>query len=178
MLRSLRERGPVVLVPAAWTTVLLAHLAVVEAQTLLIAHAVMVVLQTAFVALSWSDMEDGALRVWRTVILAGIPVTAAGLVGLGGWTPVPEDLLLGVALFGWMLLPAVGFALTETHLADGWDPLPGPVSVYQFGTVLCVVGALVYGVLVVGGVNGTVVPSLLLVGIGQTAGILDAAYRG
>lgn len=183
MFRSLRENGPVVLVPAAWSVVIAAHLGAVADRTLLIAHIVMVVLQALFVVASWTDMQSGVLRIWRSVILVGIPVTAAGLVGLAGWasaTPVPESLLLGLSVIGWMLLPAVGFVYTGRELPDGGTRTLGghPIPIYGLAALLCVVGIVLYGGGFFAGTDPSAIVGLALVGIGQTAGIVDAVLRG
>ncbi len=98
MLRRLRETGPVVLVPVAWLFALLAHVGTLATRTVLLAHVVMAVLLIGFLVLSWTEMTEGVLRVWRTVILVGVPVTLSGVAGLlvrpGG------TVLLAVALVG------------------------------------------------------------------------------
>jgi len=161
MLRRLRENGPVVLVPLAWTFVTAAHLELVARRTLLIAHLVMAALLLAFAALSWADMREGALRVWRRVIVVGFGLTVAGAAGL----VLSERRLLWVAVVGWMLLPAAGLLDTARRGAR-------PARAYLAGGALSALGAAVY---VVGpsGSTATLV-GLLLVGVGQTAGIVAA----
>jgi hypothetical protein len=161
MLRRLRENGPVVLVPLAWTFVTVAHLGAVARRTILIAHLVMATLLLAFAALSWVDMRDGALLVWRRVIVVGFVLTVAGAVGL----VLPDPRLLWVAVVGWMLLPAAGLWDTGRRGAR-------PARAYYVGGACSALGAVVYVV----GPNGSAatLAGLALVGIGQTAGIVAA----
>ena len=166
----LRENGPVLLVPAAWGVVGAAHAGVVSERTLLIAHAVMAVILLVFAVVSWNEMGEGVLRVWRNVLAVGFFLTVSGLAGLYG---IPGDsVFLAVSLYGWMLLPAAGLAYTARK-----TDAPYPSA---FGAFLSVVGALVYAVGVTAPVLSVPQPSLLavaLVGVGQTVGIADAVYR-
>lgn len=167
MFRPLRENGPAVLVPAAWFVVVATVLDIVSLRALFVAHAVMSVLLVAFAVTSWRDMADGVLRVWRLVLVAGTPVTFAGVAGFLTRGSIPSSALLALSLFGWMLLPAAGFLYTAQRVEAG-------SRVYEFGVVCCVAGAIVVG----GGPSTTwTVVGLALVGIGQTAGILDATLR-
>lgn len=166
MLRRLRENGPVVLVPLAWTFVTAAHADLVATRPLLIAHLVMDTLLVTFAALSWSDMTTGVLRVWRTVIVVGLGLTLAGTAGLLA-TPM-VDPLLALAVVGWMLLPAAGLAYTGRAVTE-WP------RVYLVGAGLSALGAVVYvaAPLLPGGAPATLV-GLTLVNVGQTAGIVAA----
>jgi hypothetical protein len=161
MLRRLRENGPVVLVPLAWSFVTAAHLGAVARRTLLIAHLVMATLLLAFAALSWTDMREGALLVWRRVIVVGFVFTVAGAAGL----VLSDRRLLWVAVVGWMLLPAAGLWDTGRRGAR-------PARAYLAGGACSALGAVVYVV----GPNGSAatLAGLALVGIGQTAGIVAA----
>jgi len=166
MLRRLRENGPVVLVPLAWTFAIAAHLDVLAIRTVLIAHVVMDVILLAFVALSWTDMRSGVLRAWKLVILVGFVLTTIGTVGLLQ-TPPTEPLLV-LTVVGWLLVPAAGLAYTGQHVARS-------PRVYTTGAALSVLGALVYAVAPVfdGGTTG-LVAGLAVAGLGQTAGIVAA----
>ena len=170
MLRRLRENGPVVLVPLAWTFATAAHLELIAVHTVLIGHLVMDAVLVAFAALSWADMRDGVLLAWKVVLLVGLAVTLLGTVVLfaaPGATP-----LLRVTVLGWMLVPAAGLAYTGRNVAPDAAP-----RVYTAGAALSVVGAVAYlaapplatGALAVGG--------LVLVNVGQTAGIVNAVYQ-
>jgi len=166
--RRARELGPPLLVPLAWTFVAAAQIGVVADRTIFIALVVMSVLLAGFAATGRADMRSGALLVWWRIIAVGTLVT---LCGVAGFLLDPRsEMLLAIALVGWMLLPAVGFVDTGRRVADGnW--------VYAVGTVGCVVGAVLYGWgLAVGSAQG-MLAGLALVGIGQTAGIFDAALR-
>ncbi|MFP4188720.1 MAG: hypothetical protein ACLFR5_04855 [Halobacteriales archaeon] len=161
---ALTENGPVVLVPAAWTTAGAAVAGLVETRTLLIAYGVMAVLIALFAVDSWSQMSEGVLRVWRAVLAVGLPVTVAGFVGLY------SDLhtLVAISLYGWFLLPAAGFVLTARAVEE-----PAP---YAVGAALSIVGVAVYAASVVAG-SPPPTTGVALVGVGQTVGIADAVYR-
>jgi len=169
--RRLRENGPVVLVPLAWTFVTAVHLDLVGTYPLLVAHLVMDAIILAFTATSWSDMREGVLRAWKLVLVVGLGLTLAGTAGLLASPAV--DALLGMGLYGWMILPAAGLAYTGQHVGEDEAP-----RVYLAGALLSVVGAVVYAV---GGVAtlGTagVVVGLTLVNLGQTAGIVTAVVQ-
>ena len=163
MLRWLRENGPVVLVPLAWTFAIVAHLELVATRTVLIAHVVMDVLLFAFAVLSWSDMRSGVLRAWKLVILAGLAVTLVGTVGLSQSPPAWP--LLSLTVVGWLLVPAVGLLYTGRRVTRS-------ARVYTVGALCSAVGAVLYVValLATGGTTG-LVAALVVGGIGQTAGI-------
>ncbi|WP_254821165.1 hypothetical protein [Haloglomus halophilum] len=171
MFRRLRANGPAVLVPAAWAVVIGAHVGLVATRTLLVAHVVMTVLLVAFAALSYGEMREGLLSVWWLVVAAGVPVTTAGLLGLV--VPVLGRVFLPLTVGGWMLLPGAALVETGREMADD-----GPRSVYLAAGGLCLGGALVYfGGLFGAGGQRALVAGLVLVGVGQTAGIIDAVVR-
>ncbi len=162
--RRLLDIGPAGLVPLAWVFTLLAHRGLVGLRSLQIAHAVMLALLIAFVIAGWRAMATGALAVWRGIIVIGIPVTAAGLFGFIGDVPI----LHAISLYGWMILPALGLIYTGRQ-----QPLS--TAVYVGGGSLSLFGAGVYAVLGAGG--PWTLAGIGLVGLGQTLGIVDAAFR-
>lgn len=169
--RRLRENGPVVLVPAAWTVAAAAHFDVVDRHTLLMAHVVMDVVLVVFAALSWSDMQSGVLRAWLAVLLAGLPFTLLGTYGLFE-APV-EETLVAPTVYAWMLIPAAGLAYTGQAVGDEEGPW-----VYLVGAALSTLGAFVYAA--AGSLSMVLSPTLVglaLVGLGQTAGIANAVYQ-
>jgi hypothetical protein len=167
MLRRLRENGPVVLVPLAWTFATTAHLDLLALRTVLIAHIVMATIIAAFTVLSWREMTDGVLLVWKRVLLAGLPITLVGIAGLLANPPIEP--LLTATVVGWMLVPAAGLAVTGRLV----DRRP---RAYLVGAVLSAVGAVAY----VGGLSAAVpalvIGGLSLTNVGQTAGIVAAVY--
>ncbi|MFC7096381.1 hypothetical protein [Halobaculum marinum] len=174
MFRRIRETAPAGLVPLAWTFTTAAHLGFVGDRPVLIAHLVMDMLLVLFVVLSWHDMREGVLRAWRTVILAGIPVTLAGTLGLSVVSGPLAPTLLTVSVVGWTILPAPALFYTGTESEDTARTVN-----YAAGT-LSIAGAATY----LAGVFGGAAPSapvllvgLALVGVGQTAGIVDAVVR-
>ncbi|PHQ40960.1 hypothetical protein Z052_17350 [Halorubrum sp. C191] len=169
---TLRENGPALLVPAAWGVAAAAVLGAVSLHALFVAHVVMSALLVAFVVASWRDMATGVLRAWKLVILAGTPVTLAGVLGFlardgaGLAAALPTGALLAVAFYGWMLLPAPAFVYTG--LRDATAPRS---TVHHAAAACSVVGAVVAAF--AGSAAGTVA-GIALVGLGQTAGILAA----
>lgn len=167
MLRTAREYGPALLVPAAWGFVTAAHVDAVADSTLFVAHVVMTVLLAVFAITGRADMREGTLRVWWSIVAVGFVVTLLGTLGFrldaGGAA------LQATALFGWMLLPAVGFVDTGRRGADrAW--------LYYGAALGSVLGALLYAVGLAVAVPALLVAGLALVGIGQTAGIVAAAF--
>jgi len=167
MLRRLRENGPVVLVPLAWTFATAAHLNVLALRTVLIAHLVMDAIIAVFTVLSWGEMTDGILLAWKRVLLAGLVVTLVGTAGL--LTAPPVEPLLTATVVGWMLVPAAGLVYTGRHI----DRHP---RVYTVGGASSVLGAVAYTGGVLGAVSALAIAGLTLTNIGQTAGIVAAVY--
>jgi hypothetical protein len=163
---TLRENGPALLVPAAWGVAAAALTGAVSEHALFVAHAVMSVLLVAFVVASWRDMGTGVLRAWKLVIMAGTPVTLAGVAGFLALGPLPGDALLAVAFYGWMLLPAPAFVYTGLR-----DPAVPRSGVHHVAAACSVAGATVAAL---AGSPAGVVAGVALVGFGQTAGILAA----
>lgn len=167
MLRQARALGPTFLIPLAWTFVGAAHLDVVTDRTLFIAHLVMAVLLAVFAVTGRSEMRDGALRTWWLVIAVGFGATVFGAVGFRVGSA--QAVLQGAALFGWMLLPAVGFLDTGRRSPDRpW--------LYVAAAVGCVAGAAVYAFGLLASDLGAQLAGIAVVGVGQTIGILDAAF--
>lgn len=155
--------APAFLVPAAWAVAAAAVAGIVSERPLLVAHLVMTVALVGFLAASWSEMSTGVLRVWRLVILAGVPVTLAGVAGFLG-LGVAAGSLLAVSLFGWILLPGVGLAYTGLRVGD-------TAAGYYVGAGCCLTGAVGTGL----GVTPTeTAAGVLVVGVGQTIGIVTA----
>ena len=167
MLRQLRENGPVVLVPLAWTFATAAHMELLALRTVLIAHLVMLTIIAAFTALSWREMTEGVLLVWKRVLLAGFVVTLGGTVGLLASPPLTA--LLSLTIVGWMLIPAAGLAYTGRNV----DRHP---QVYTAGAALSGLGVASYTLGLGVGVAVLPVAGLTLANVGQTAGIAAAVY--
>ena len=171
MSRSLTDVGPGLLVPAAWTVTLLAHLGTVSRRTLLIALVVMDVLLVAFAVASRDEMTGSVLGVWQRVLLAGLVATVAGTVDLA--FRLTGDLLALGTLLVWMVVPGVAYLLTGRAVESR-----AYRRVYFAGGVCSIVGAAVYTLEPVGLAGETaVVAGLAFVGVGQTAGILAAVVQ-
>ena len=167
MLRRLRENGPVVLVPLAWTFATAAHLDLLALRTVLIAHLVMDAIIATFTVLSWREMADGILLVWRRVLVVGLGVTLVGTAGLLADPPVEP--LLTATVVGWLLVPAAGLVATGRRI----DRRP---RAYSLGGALSAAGAVAYVGGVFGAVSALVLTGLTMANVGQTAGIVAAVY--
>ncbi|MDS0280534.1 hypothetical protein [Haloarcula onubensis] len=167
MLRRLRENGPVVLVPLAWTFATAAHLDLLALRTVLIAHLVMDAIIAAFTVLSWREMTDGVLLVWRRVLVVGLGVTLVGTAALSVDPPV--DPLLSATVLGWMLVPAAGLVATGRRI----DRRP---RAYTLGGAVSAVGAVVYLGGVLAPLSALLLAGLTMANVGQTAGIVAAVY--
>lgn len=169
MLQRAREVGPGGLVPLAWTFAIAAHASVVSEHTLFMAHLVMTVLLAVFAVTGRRDMQTGVLNAWWWIITVGFVVTLAGTIGFQ--MDRADQILQGIGVGGWMVLPAAGFVYTGQQVSEGaW--------IYFAGAGACFLGLVVY----VGGVLLAVPSALVLVGLGlvgagQTIGILDAVIR-
>lgn len=158
---------PAGLVPLAWGFTAAVSTGAVGERPLTIGLSVMVVLFAVFA--TRPAMREGVLSSWRLVILGGLVanlVTLADLLaGLAGGSLVP------VAAYAWMLLPVP--ALLDTGRAVE------AVTRYLAFAVLSVLGAAVVAVGAVTGLDAgtTTLLGLVLVGLGQTGSILDAALR-
>ena len=169
--RTLRANGPALLVPAAWVVAAAAVVGIVSEHALFVAHTVMSVLLVAFLVGSRGEMTVGALRVWKQIIRLGTPATLAGAAGFlarGGVITAPATPLLAIAVYGWILLPAVGLALTGRHMQRA-------ASAYTLGAGGCVVGGVVVAL---AGSPATIAVGLGIVGLAQTIGILAATVTG
>lgn len=166
MLRRIRETGPVGLVPLAWLVVTGAHLDLVSNEAIFIAHLVMVLFIAGFVVTGWSAMATGALAGWRAVMIVGLAIT---LIGIGGFL-APSEPALAISLVGWMVLPAAGLAYTARELAVA--------RLRYLGAALAsTIGAICYVAWLAGVSELIALVGLALVGLGQTAGIVDASVR-
>ena len=166
MIRGLREYMPVFLVPLAWLSVAATQMGYVSSHTLLIAHIVMVVLLTVFAVTGRRDMKTGTLAAWWSIIVAGIPVMLWGVAGL----VLDSSGVQVAALSGWILLPALGFIDTGKRTEiRAW--------IYFAASTGCVVSAFLLLASFLLSSEALVTASVVVVGVSQTAAILDAAGR-
>jgi len=169
VLITLRETGPAVLVPAAWVAAAAAEFGYLSGDGILVAHVVMAAFITFFVVTGWTELGTGALRAWRVVLVVGLGLTLAGLAGF--LVDADGTALFLVSLVGWMVLPAGGLVYTGLEL-------PAARGIYVGGAALSLLGAGAF-ILSLAGQNGSIAAlGFALVAIGQTAGILDAVWRG
>lgn len=169
MLSRLRDLGPILLIPAAWTVAAAAEQGFIGEQSIFIAHLLMAAFITFFIVTGWRLMEEGALRTWRTTLIAGLGLVFLGIAGF--IVTAGEGYLLGASLVGWMVLPVYGLAITAREL-------PEARTVYGGAAMLCVVGAGVFvlsRVILDGELVG--VGGIAIVAVGQTGSIIDASRR-
>jgi hypothetical protein len=163
--------APAGLVPAAWFVVLAAHVTQLPTQVLVVALVVMDVLLAAFVVVSRGEMTGPVLNTWQSVLVDGLAVTIVGTVGLA---VVPElGLLPAVTLYGWMLLPGVAYLQTG-------GAFPGRPSLVYFGaSAASLFGAALYAAGHIGRIapGVTTAAALVVVGLGQTAGVVTAVRQ-
>ena len=167
------DLAPAGMVPAAWLVTAAAHRGLVSQRTLLIALVVMDVLLVAFIVAGAAEMNGPVLRVWRLVLVAGLPVTLAGTVGL--WLSPPNTPLLAVSLYGWMLLPGIAYFLTGNAVREA--PYR---QVYLAAGLLSLAGAVVYAAANANGMGvgtGWLLPGLAGVGVAQSVGMVAAAVQ-
>jgi hypothetical protein len=136
-------------------------------RTVLVANLVMDGIIAAFTVLSWREMTDGVLLVWRRVLVAGLVVTLVGTGALLADPPVEP--LLSATVVGWMLVPAAGLVATGRLV----DRRP---RAYLAGGALSVVGAAAYVAGLLAVVPVFLLAGLTLTNLGQTAGIVAAVY--
>ena len=165
VLRTLRESGPGLLVPAAWLVVAVAHRGFVAERSLLIAHLVMVAFIVFFLTTGWEEMNDRVLAGWRVVMVVGVATT---LCGIAGFLLAPAATpLLSVSLLGWMVIPAFGLLYTGVVLPEG-------TKIYVASGTLSLVGPIISLLSFLLGVALVTLGALGVTGLGQTLGIGDA----
>jgi hypothetical protein len=165
---EIRDAGPVVLVPAAWTAAAAAQFGYLGEQGVFVAHLVMAGFIAFFAVTGWTAMAEGALRAWRLVLVVGLGLTLSGIAGFvieSGGTA-----LHATSLVGWMVLPALGLAYTAREL-------PAARTVYLGGAVLSLAGSGLFLAGLGAGSDPLAGLGFALVGLGQTAGIVDASTR-
>ncbi|PCR91442.1 hypothetical protein [Natrinema ejinorense] len=168
MLEEVREFGPVVLIPAAWLAAGAAYAGYLSDDGILVAHFVMAGFIAVFAITGWNEMDRGALRAWRLVLVAGLGITVAGIGGF--FLPSVAEPLLATSLVGWMVLPAAGLAYTARELPDA-------AFVYGGGAALSILGAVLFVGSLVDDRGLLATLAFVMVAVGQTAGIVDAARR-
>ena len=168
MLRTLRESGPGLLVPAAWVVVAAAHRGVVTTRSIFIAHLVMVAFIVFFLVTGWDEMNDRALQGWRVVMVVGVAITLSGIAGfLIDSVATP---LWAISLIGWMVLPAFGLFYTGMVL-------PEATIIYVASGTLSIVGPIIYLLSFLVGIDLIAIAGIGVTAVGQTLGIGDAVLR-
>ncbi|MFQ3476309.1 hypothetical protein HKK80_08610 [Halonotius sp. F2-221B] len=168
MLRTLRESGPGLLVPAAWLVVAAAHRGVVTSRSIFIAHLVMVAFIMFFLVTGWDEMNDRALQGWRVIMVVGVGITLSGIAGfLIDSVATP---LWAISLVGWMVLPAFGLFYTGMVL-------PEATIIYVASGALSIVGPIIYLLSFLVGIDLIAIAGIGVTAVGQTLGIGDAVLR-
>jgi hypothetical protein len=166
MSRSLTDVGPALLVPAAWTVTLGAHVGAVSRHTLLVALWVMTGLLGAFAVGTREEMTGPVLGVWRGVLVLGFVVTLVGAVDLT--VTAGADPTLPVTLYGWMVLPSLAYVATAVEVDSGYS------YVYLGGAILALAATATYAL---AGSDAEAAIAVGMVGVGQTAGIVAAVVQ-
>jgi hypothetical protein len=157
---ELLERGPVLAIPAAWSVTALSLSDMIDGMTFVPPMlVVMLAAQLFFLYQGWEDMDSGALRGWRLVIMAGVPFTLAGLAGIY----YNRMLLSIISITYWLKAPGVGMAYT-------WQK--GGSQLYLALGVLALVSGCLFEVLTLTNMQG--LPFLLAGGAAHLAGIISA----
>ena len=168
VLRTLRESGPGLLVPAAWLVVAAAHRGMVTSRSIFIAHLVMVAFIVFFLVTGWDEMNDRALQGWRVVMVVGVAITLSGIAGfLIDSVATP---LWAISLIGWMVLPAFGLFYTGMVL-------PEATIIYVASGTLSIVGPIIYLLSFLVGIDLIAIAGIGVTAVGQTLGIGDAVLR-
>ena len=168
VLRTLRESGPGLLVPAAWLVVAAAHRGVVTSRSIFIAHLVMVAFILFFLVTGWDEMNDRALQGWRVIMVVGVGITLSGIAGfLIDSVATP---LWAISLVGWMVLPAFGLFYTGMVL-------PEATIIYVASGALSIVGPIIYLLSFLVGIDLIAIAGIGVTAVGQTLGIGDAVLR-
>lgn len=170
MFKTFRKFGPVLMVPAAWSTAILAiHTELMPQNGLLVAHLVMISLMILFLVTGWKKMNRGVLKAWRTVLLVGLPLTVMGALGLLG---IQKDIFTAASLFGWFFLPGSALVYTgkkDERFGSGYT-VSGLFSLLGFFiSLLSLYHPLRYEFFSFSG--------FFLVLVGQSTGIFFAAYQ-
>ncbi|MDZ7746540.1 MAG: hypothetical protein U5K28_08495 [Halobacteriales archaeon] len=170
MLRRLRATAPAGLVPLAWLFTLAAARGWISTRTVTIGLGVMATLLAAFALLSAREMVGSrVLRAWLAVVVGGFLLTVAGLYAVVATRPA----VARFAVAGWMLLPAMGLVFTgrfdvayrRVHTVGGFLAGAGTVGFLAAADLVTLAGLALQSV---------TTGSILLVAVGQTAGILAA----
>lgn len=104
----IRERAPIVLIPAAWA--LTGYTVLTEASPYWIRgmNLFITAFLAVFAASSWRKMSSGVLRIWRTVIAAGAAATAIGTLQFYGF-----NRFAWVSVTYWFMMPGVALIMTS-----------------------------------------------------------------
>lgn len=110
----IREFGPVVLIPAAWTLTALTVVYDVDPYWIEHMHYFMVLFLAGFVLTSWREMDGEVLGVWRWVIAVGLVPTVAGAASF--LVDPFEQALAGSSLLYWLVAPGVAAYVTSDRM--------------------------------------------------------------
>lgn len=166
MSRTLTDVAPAVLVPAAWAVALAARVDLLSRNTLGIALAVMTVLLGIFAVVAREELTGPVLGIWRGVLVLGFVITLVGTVDLA--VAPAADPALAVTLYGWMVVPALAYVATAESVEKPFS------TVYLAGAILSLAGTGTYAL---AGSEVDAAVGLVVVGLGQTAGIVAAVLQ-
>lgn len=169
----IRELGPVILIPAAWTLTFLTVVTPgVDTYWIEHMHYFMLLFLAGFIVTSWQKMDTEVLSTWRWVIAIGLIPTAAGAASFA--FDSFDSLLASLSLLYWLVSPGIAAYYTNNRMREyenqyrlvGYSGVVA-VLLYSVGILtdldalrtLAIATALVsqtYSILVAGRLDGTI----------------------
>lgn len=112
----IRDRGPILLIPAAWALTFLTMVMEFDPYWIRHMHYFMVLFLAGFTVLSWKEMERPVLDIWRNIIAAGIIFTGLGALSFS--ISEYSQLLAGASLAYWFVAPGIGLILSAREMDE------------------------------------------------------------
>lgn len=164
----IRERGPVLLIPAAWALTLATVIYPgVDMYWIEHMHYFMLIFLTGFTVFSWKQMgENPVLDIWRKIIAGGILFTGLGALSFN-LNPY-STLLAGSSLAYWFLAPAAGLYASSQEMKEYSDTYQD-LAILSAASLLIFIAGLATSQPIIAGL------SLALVAAAQTYSMLIAA---
>ena len=155
--------APVFLIPLAWLVTLLSDYGFVGVRSIQVMHLVMLVFLPLFLFKGWNRLNEGVLKTWRNVILAGFLFTLAGSAGV--FLNLGASLTFFPELIYWAVVPSI--ATVYTAWKADWN------AHLLFPGILGLIGGFIFTLSFFNGFFPTWL-SVSMVGIGQGYSIFHA----
>jgi hypothetical protein len=112
----IRDKGPILLIPAAWALTFLTMVMEFDPYWIRHMHYFMVLFLAGFTVLSWKEMDGPVLNIWRKIIASGIVFTGLGALSFSvqGYSQV----LAGASLAYWFIAPGIGLILSGREMEE------------------------------------------------------------